>query len=153
MSNFCDLRSRIPRFTIETRKANQAPVDLLTAIAKRKKVISAQIALAWLLAQKPWIVPIPGTIKLARVEENIGACTLPGQSAQSPKDYDVELSLMCCLEHCRKTGTTFLGFSPAQRVRMNNDCAIRPIFTADSIYLEANRVHGKEWRGCVCSTL
>ena len=71
-----DLRSRIPRFTIEARKANQALVDLLTAIAKRKKAIPAQIALAWLLAQKPWIVPIPGTTKLARVEENIGAAAL-----------------------------------------------------------------------------
>src|SRR5215472_628469 len=72
-----DLRSRIPRFTIEARKANQALVDLLTAIAKRKKAIPAQIALAWLLAQKPWIVPIPGTTKLARVEENIGAAAVP----------------------------------------------------------------------------
>jgi aryl-alcohol dehydrogenase-like predicted oxidoreductase len=68
-----DLRSRIPRFTIEARKANQALVDLLTAMAKRKKATPAQVALAWLLAQKPWIVPIPGTTKLARVVENIGA--------------------------------------------------------------------------------
>ena len=71
-----DLRSRIPRFTIEARKANQALVDLLTAIAKRKKETPAQIALAWLLAHKPWIVPIPGTTKLARVEENIGAAAI-----------------------------------------------------------------------------
>ena len=68
-----DLRSRIPRFTPDARKANQALVDLLGAIAERKKATTAQIALAWLLAQKPWIVPIPGTTKLARVEENIGA--------------------------------------------------------------------------------
>ena len=68
-----DLRSRIPRFTPEARKVNQALVDLLNAIAKRKKATPAQIALAWLLAQKPWIVPIPGTTKLARVEENAGA--------------------------------------------------------------------------------
>jgi aryl-alcohol dehydrogenase-like predicted oxidoreductase len=68
-----DLRRRIPRFTIEARKANQALVDLLTAIADRKKATPAQVALAWLLAQKPWIVPIPGTTKLARVVENIGA--------------------------------------------------------------------------------
>ena len=67
-----DLRSRIPRFTAEARKANQALVDLLTAIAELKKATPAQIALAWLLAQKQWIVPIPGTTKLARVEENIG---------------------------------------------------------------------------------
>jgi aryl-alcohol dehydrogenase-like predicted oxidoreductase len=71
-----DLRSRIPRFTIEARKANQALVDLLTAIADRKKATPAQIALAWLLAQKPWIAPIPGTAKLTRVEENIGAAAI-----------------------------------------------------------------------------
>jgi len=66
-----DLRARIPRFTPEARKANQALVDLIAGIAERKKATSAQIALAWLLAQKPWIAPIPGTTKLARVEENI----------------------------------------------------------------------------------
>jgi aryl-alcohol dehydrogenase-like predicted oxidoreductase len=71
-----DLRSRIPRFTIEARKANQALVDLLNTIAGRKKTTPAQIALAWLLAQKPWIVPIPGTTKLQRVEENIGAADI-----------------------------------------------------------------------------
>ena len=63
----------MPRFTPEARKANQALVDLLRAIAERKKATPAQIALAWLLAQKPWIVPIPGTRKLQRLEENIGA--------------------------------------------------------------------------------
>ena len=68
-----DLRSRIPRFTPEARKTNLALVDLLGAMAKRKKATPAQIALAWLLAQKPWIVPIPGTTKLARLDENIGA--------------------------------------------------------------------------------
>jgi Predicted oxidoreductases (related to aryl-alcohol dehydrogenases) len=68
-----DLRSTLPRFTPEARKANQALVDLLGKIAKRKKATPAQIALAWLLAQKPWIVPIPGTTKLKRLEENIGA--------------------------------------------------------------------------------
>jgi len=71
-----DLRSRIPRFTPEARKTNLALVDLLGAMAKRKKATPAQIALAWLLAQKPWIVPIPGTTKLARVEENIGAAAI-----------------------------------------------------------------------------
>jgi aryl-alcohol dehydrogenase-like predicted oxidoreductase len=71
-----DLRSRIPRFTAEARRANQALVDLLAAIAERKKATPAQIALAWLLAQKPWIVPIPGTTKLARVEENVGAADI-----------------------------------------------------------------------------
>ena len=67
-----DFRNIVPRFTPENRKANQALVDLLAAIGKRKKATPAQIALAWLLAQKPWIVPIPGTTKLHRLEENIG---------------------------------------------------------------------------------
>jgi aryl-alcohol dehydrogenase-like predicted oxidoreductase len=68
-----DIRSTIPRFTPEARKANQTMVDLLGTIAAQKKATPAQIALAWLLAQKPWIVPIPGTTKLHRLEENIGA--------------------------------------------------------------------------------
>jgi aryl-alcohol dehydrogenase-like predicted oxidoreductase len=68
-----DFRNNLPRFTPEARKANQALVDLLRRIAERKKATPAQIALAWLLAQKPWIVPIPGTTKLPRLEENIGA--------------------------------------------------------------------------------
>src|ERR1700682_4822541 len=68
-----DFRNIVPRFTPEARKANQALVDLLGKIAERKKATPAQIALAWLLAQKPWIVPIPGTTKLARLEENLGA--------------------------------------------------------------------------------
>ena len=68
-----DFRNIVPRFTPEARKANQALVDLLRTIAERKKATPAQIALAWLLAQKPWIVPIPGTTKLSRLDENIGA--------------------------------------------------------------------------------
>jgi aryl-alcohol dehydrogenase-like predicted oxidoreductase len=68
-----DFRTTLPRFTPEARKANQALVDLLGQIAQQKKATPAQIALAWLLAQKPWIVPIPGTTKLARLDENIGA--------------------------------------------------------------------------------
>ncbi len=68
-----DIRNTIPRFTPEARKANQALVDLLGSIAQRKNATPAQIALAWLLAQKPWIVPIPGTRKLERLAENIGA--------------------------------------------------------------------------------
>jgi aryl-alcohol dehydrogenase-like predicted oxidoreductase len=71
-----DFRNIVPRFTPEARKANQALVDLLGAIAKRKKATPAQIALAWLLAQKPWIVPIPGTTKLHRLEENLGAAAV-----------------------------------------------------------------------------
>jgi aryl-alcohol dehydrogenase-like predicted oxidoreductase len=68
-----DFRNIVPRFTPENREANQAVVDLLGTLAKRKNATSAQIALAWLLTQKPWIVPIPGTTKLKRLEENIGA--------------------------------------------------------------------------------
>ncbi|MGA2276030.1 MAG: aldo/keto reductase, partial [Terracidiphilus sp.] len=68
-----DFRSTLPRFTPEALKANQALVDLLGSIAKQKDATPAQIALAWLLAQKPWIVPIPGTTKLNRLEENLGA--------------------------------------------------------------------------------
>jgi aryl-alcohol dehydrogenase-like predicted oxidoreductase len=68
-----DFRNILPRFTPEARKANQTLVDLLGEIAQKKKATPAQIALAWLLAQKPWIVPIPGTTKLHRLEENIGA--------------------------------------------------------------------------------
>jgi aryl-alcohol dehydrogenase-like predicted oxidoreductase len=68
-----DFRNTVPRFTPENRKANQALVDLLATIAARKKATPAQLALAWLLAQKPWIVPIPGTTKLHRLEENLGA--------------------------------------------------------------------------------
>lgn len=71
-----DIRNTIPRFSPEARKANHVLVDLLTDIAGRKKATPAQIALAWLLAQKPWIVPIPGTRKLERLEENIGAATV-----------------------------------------------------------------------------
>jgi aryl-alcohol dehydrogenase-like predicted oxidoreductase len=71
-----DFRSTLPRFTPEALKANQAMVDLLGRIAERKKATPAQIALAWLLARKPWIVPIPGTTKLSRLEENIGAANV-----------------------------------------------------------------------------
>jgi len=71
-----DFRNTLPRFTPEARSANQALVDLLGEIAKRKKATPAQIALAWLLAQKLWIVPIPGTTKLHRLEENIGAAAI-----------------------------------------------------------------------------
>jgi aryl-alcohol dehydrogenase-like predicted oxidoreductase len=71
-----DFRNIVPRFTPEARKANQALVDLLGTIAARKKATPAQIALAWLLAKKPWIVPIPGTTKLHRLDENIGAAAI-----------------------------------------------------------------------------
>lgn len=71
-----DFRNIVPRFTPDARKANQALVDLLRRIGERKEATPAQVALAWLLAQKPWIVPIPGTTKLARVEENLGAAAI-----------------------------------------------------------------------------
>jgi aryl-alcohol dehydrogenase-like predicted oxidoreductase len=71
-----DFRNIVPRFTEENRKANQAMVDLLSSFAQQKKATLAQVALAWLLAQKPWIVPIPGTTKLHRLEENIGGASV-----------------------------------------------------------------------------
>jgi aryl-alcohol dehydrogenase-like predicted oxidoreductase len=79
-----DFRNIVPRFSQENRKANQALVDLLAEIGKRKNATSAQIALAWLLAQKPWIVPIPGTTKLNRLDENIGAADIE----LTPKDLE-----------------------------------------------------------------
>lgn len=71
-----DFRNTVPRFTPENRKANQAMVELLEQVALRKKATPAQIALAWLLAQKPWIVPIPGTTKLHRLDENLGSAAI-----------------------------------------------------------------------------
>ncbi|MGC1934986.1 MAG: aldo/keto reductase, partial [Candidatus Acidiferrales bacterium] len=71
-----DFRNRLPRFAPENRKANQSLVDLLGRFAQQKKATPAQIALAWLLARKPWIVPIPGTTKLHRLEENIAAANV-----------------------------------------------------------------------------
>jgi aryl-alcohol dehydrogenase-like predicted oxidoreductase len=82
-----DFRNVVPRFSPEARKANQAMVDLLARIAKRKQATPAQIALGWLLAQKPWIVPIPGTTKLHRLEENIGAASV-GLTAQDLRTID-----------------------------------------------------------------
>jgi aryl-alcohol dehydrogenase-like predicted oxidoreductase len=83
-----DFRNIVPRFTPEARKANQALVDLLGAIAEKKNATTAQIALAWLLAQKPWIVPIPGTTKLHRLDENIGATTVE-LTAEDLRDIDI----------------------------------------------------------------
>ena len=71
-----DFRNIVPRFSPEARKANQAMVDLLGKIAQEKQTTPAQIALAWLLAQKPWIIPIPGTTKLHHLEENLGAAAI-----------------------------------------------------------------------------
>jgi aryl-alcohol dehydrogenase-like predicted oxidoreductase len=71
-----DFRSKVPRFSEENRKVNQALVDVIGKSAAQKKVTPAQVALAWLLAQKPWIVPIPGTRKLDRLEENLGSVSV-----------------------------------------------------------------------------
>jgi aryl-alcohol dehydrogenase-like predicted oxidoreductase len=86
-----DFRSTLPRFTPEALKANQALIDLLGRVAERKKATPAQIALAWLLAQKPWIVPIPGTTKLHRLEENIGAVSVE-LTPDDLRDIDVAAS-------------------------------------------------------------
>jgi len=86
-----DFRNTLPRFTPEARKANQALLDLLRKIAGRKKATPAQIALAWLLAQKPWIVPIPGTTKLNRLEENLGAAAAQ-LTSDDLRDIDREAS-------------------------------------------------------------
>ncbi len=86
-----DFRNKLPRFTPEALKANQALVDLLASIAERKNATPAQIALAWLLAQKPWIVPIPGTTKLHRLDENIGALSVDFTPADQ-RDIDAAAS-------------------------------------------------------------
>ena len=86
-----DFRNVVPRFSPEARRANQALVDLLRVIAERKKATPAQIALAWLLAQKPWIVPIPGTRKLHRLEENVGAVGVE-LTADELRDIDTAAS-------------------------------------------------------------
>jgi aryl-alcohol dehydrogenase-like predicted oxidoreductase len=91
-----DFRNIVPRFTPENRKANQALVDLLTQFAQKKKATPAQIALAWLLAQKPWIVPIPGTTKLHRLEENLGAVyvTLTPQELQQIEESASQITVV-----------------------------------------------------------
>jgi len=91
-----DFRNVVPRFSEESRKANQGLVDLLGKIAEEKNVTSAQIALAWLLAQKPWIVPIPGTTKLQRLEENIGAAniTLSAGDLKEIKEAVAEIEIV-----------------------------------------------------------
>jgi aryl-alcohol dehydrogenase-like predicted oxidoreductase len=86
-----DIRSIIPRFTPEARKANQALVDLLGEITARKQATRAQIAIAWVLAQRPWIVPIPGTTKLHRLEENLGAANVE-LTSQDLRDIDGALA-------------------------------------------------------------
>ena len=86
-----DFRTSVPRFSPEARKSNQVVVDLLAEIARRKKATPAQIALSWLLAQKPWIVPIPGTTKLQRLKENIGAASIQ-LTAEDLREIDTAAS-------------------------------------------------------------
>ena len=100
-----DFRNIVPRFSEENRKANQGLVDVIGQIAAGKKATSAQIALAWLLAQKPWIVPIPGTTKLHRLEENVGAAAVE-LTAEDLAQIETALS---------------------QTVPIQGDAAIRPI--------------------------
>jgi aryl-alcohol dehydrogenase-like predicted oxidoreductase len=91
-----DFRNTLPRFSEESRRANQGLADKVAEIARVKKVTPAQIALAWILAQRPWIVPIPGTTKLGRLEENIGAADVP----LSPGDLrDLERALAAIPVH------------------------------------------------------
>jgi aryl-alcohol dehydrogenase-like predicted oxidoreductase len=82
-----DFRNRLPRFTAEARAANQSLIDLLREIGARKSATPAQIALAWLLARKPWIVPIPGTTKLTRLDENLGGASIT-LTAEDLRDID-----------------------------------------------------------------
>ena len=91
-----DFRSTLPRFTAEALKVNQAMIDLLAQMAKRKQATTAQIALAWVLAQKPWMVPIPGTTKLHRLEENIGAVSVE-LTAEDLRDIDAAASQITVL--------------------------------------------------------
>ena len=86
-----DFRNTVPRFSPENRKANQALVELLGRIAERKNATPAQVALAWLLAQKPWIVPIPGTTKLHRLEENVAAAAVELTDGRPPRHRDRRL--------------------------------------------------------------
>jgi aryl-alcohol dehydrogenase-like predicted oxidoreductase len=128
-----DLRSRIPRFTAEARKSNQALVNLLSAIADRKQVTPAQIALTWLLAQKPWIVPIPGTTKLARLEENIAAAEID-LSTDELHEIDAAAAKISIHgdRYPRKAGTNDLQMKvslckePSEGMRIN-DVAFEPV--------------------------
>ena len=98
-----DFRNTVPRFTEENRKVNQALVDLLTTFANQKKASPAQIALAWLLAKKPWIVPIPGTTKLDRLDENLGAVNVE----LTPEDLD---AIETASSHIRVEGARYSEF-------------------------------------------
>ena len=121
-----DFRNIVPRFSPENRKANQALVDLIGKFAQQKKATPAQIALAWLLAQKPWIVPIPGTTKLPRLEENIGA---------------VEVKLTA--DELKEIGAPRLEDSGARRARIPKSC--RNWWAAEQLPGDSGlQVHGME---------
>jgi aryl-alcohol dehydrogenase-like predicted oxidoreductase len=96
--NGSDVRNIIPRFAPEARKTNQALVDLIGKIAERKRATSAQSALAWLLAQKPWIVPLPGTRRLERLDGNIGAAAVE-LTSDHLRDIENAASKITCKEH------------------------------------------------------
>ena len=87
-----DFRNTAPRFAADARKANQALVDVLAKLAAQQQATPAQLALAWLLAQKPWIVPIPGTTKLSRLEENIGATAIVTLSPEDLREIEIAAS-------------------------------------------------------------
>ncbi|WP_122664278.1 aldo/keto reductase [Pseudomonas viridiflava] len=104
-----DFRNHVPRFTAEMRKANQGLVDLLRSVADEKGVTPAQIALAWLLARKPWIVPIPGTTKLHRLEENLGAVTLELSPADLAAIEDAAAKIQPQGEHLPQAALDMTG--------------------------------------------
>ena len=121
-----DFRNIVPRFTPEARKTNQVLVDVLGKIAAQKRATSAQIALAWLLAQKPWIVPIPGTTKLNRLEENIGAAEIE-LSAEDLRHINDAVSRIT-VEGARYPGTSAAAGQPIKsKIRKENPCTRRKL--------------------------
>jgi aryl-alcohol dehydrogenase-like predicted oxidoreductase len=118
-----DFRNTVPRFTPENRKANRVLVDLIGQIAERKNATPAQIALAWLLAQKPWIVPIPGTTKLHRLEENIGAVNveLTGEIHPPFQSHGPNASSMC--------SSRYRSPSPVSRITSNRTAVSSPRYS------------------------
>jgi aryl-alcohol dehydrogenase-like predicted oxidoreductase len=118
-----DFRNTVPRFTPENRKANRVLVDLIGQIAERKNATPAQIALAWLLAQKPWIVPIPGTTKLHRLEENIGSVNveLTGEIHPPFQSHGPNASSMC--------SSRYRSPSPVSRITSNRTAVSSPRYS------------------------
>jgi len=139
-----DFRNTIPRFNPENRKANQALVDLLSKFAEKRKVTPAQLALAWLLAKKPWIVPIPGTTKLHRLEENLGAANVD----LTPEDLRAieSASSTIRIEGARYPGFGVVGpLSAGQELSSNThqDCGPGP---------KATPLDRHRFSGCECIT-